>query len=150
MRRLIGLALLLSGCNPERPPIPEGQREICANGHECRSIKIGQTLIRGNQGEPLFSELITHDQTAFENIDTLSAALEKANARLSPDYTITPRLCVTEPTDKVIQATHEERVPMETYGGFLCKDEVIGAYGVIVKTDGTIACIENAFGLICP
>jgi hypothetical protein len=149
MRRLIGLALLLSGCNRELPPIPESQRAICAGGGECRSIKIGQTLIRGNRGEPLFSELVTDDPAAYESIDTLSTALKQADARLSPDYTITPRLCVTEPTDKVIQASHKTRIPMETYYG-LCTDEVIGAYGVIVKADGTIACIENAFGLICP
>lgn len=149
MRRLIGLALLLSGCQPERQPIPAGERVICSEGIECRSIEIGQTLIRGWQGEPLFTELVTDNPAAFENVDTLSAALGRAGARLTPDFSSTPRMCETEPTDKIIQAQFDQRIAMETYMG-LCNDEAIVIYRVVIKADGTIACIENAFSVICP
>lgn len=152
MRRLLLLTTLVGACAPEPPSIPPGQSAVCEDGRTCRSITIGQTLVRGHAGQKLFTELVTADARAFADIDALSAALAAANAELlPPDPLIAPprpELCPTEPNGRVIEALHRELIRGENRSP-VCSPDHQARYLVTIRPDGAVACIENRFAYSC-
>lgn len=126
----------------------------CADGDPCHSITVGRTLVRGFGDQKLFTDLVTDDPAAFRSEAALRTALAAASAHvLAPDASVLepqPRACPSEPGDRLIEAQHDHLLPGPPQGLFAaCASDYMARYLIVLRSDGSVACIENRFVYSC-
>jgi hypothetical protein len=147
------VALVMSGCADAPPQIPDDQSAVCADGKTCRSILIGDTLIRGHAGQKLFSDLVTDDPDAFASEAALDAALKAAPspAHLMEPYSVPrpplPKLCPVAAGERSIQARHDRF--QKGRGSLVCSADYDARYLIVLRADGSVSCVENNFSYSC-
>lgn len=154
MRWPLLLTIFVTACAAAPPAIPEGERATCADGRECRSVTVGQTVIRGHGGQKLFTELVTADPAALRDVASLTVALTSADARLLPPDPILsapePVLCPREPDGQALEALHNSLIKGTPRGGIqVCSPDYQARYIITLRGDGSVACIENRFAYSC-
>jgi hypothetical protein len=142
------LAILAAACAPEQPAIPPGERAVCAGGLECRSVRVGSTLVRAEPGVPLFNETVRANEGSFADTSALSETLKRADGELHEDYSRNARMCPVGAGDRVVLAQLSRLVRLKHLGP-ACKADAMPAYAVVVAPNGHVACIESQFMLTC-
>ena len=149
-RRLAAAIALIpiAGCAPQSSP---QDLATCADGIECRSVSISGVLVRGHPTQSLFSELVTDDPAAFVGQAALVDAMAHSGVDIiefdAPLRPPRPELCPVEEVDHVLMAQHDRL--LEGEGGLVCSSSYNASYLIIVRPDGSIACIENRFAYSC-